>query len=185
MAVHIQIRGDVAADWTSTNPTLAEREMGLETDTGKYKIGDGATAWTSLVYSFGSYFAIADLIADHSWCGDVSSESVNEDAGLFGLLYLNSAGYKMAKADADATLPCVALQLVAGTGTKKILKRGYARDDTWTWTVGQSLWVSTGTAGLITSTKPSTSGNRIQYIGEAISADVIHFNPCPVWVEVP
>jgi hypothetical protein len=184
MAVHIQIRGDSAADWTSTNPTLADREMGLETDTGKYKIGNGATAWTSLVYSFGTYFAIADLIADHSWCGDVSSESVNEDAGLFGLLYLNSAGYKMAKADADATLPCVALQLVTGTGTKKILKRGYARDDSWTWTVGQLLWVSAATAGLITSTKPSTTGNRVQCIGYAVSADVICFDPDKTWTEV-
>lgn len=45
-----QIRGDTAANWTSNNPTLAAREPGYETDTGKSKIGDGSTAWTSLAY---------------------------------------------------------------------------------------------------------------------------------------
>jgi hypothetical protein len=51
MPVQIQLRRDTAANWTSANPTLAEGEMGLETDTSKYKIGDGATAWNSLAYS--------------------------------------------------------------------------------------------------------------------------------------
>lgn len=46
----LQLRGDTAAAWTSANPVLAEREIALETDTGQFKIGDGATAWTSLGY---------------------------------------------------------------------------------------------------------------------------------------
>jgi hypothetical protein len=46
----IQVRRDTAANWTSTNPTLAAGEMGFETDTGKFKIGNGSTAWTSLLY---------------------------------------------------------------------------------------------------------------------------------------
>jgi len=51
MAVKIQLRRDVASAWTSANPTLAAGELALETDTAKYKIGDGTTAWTSLAYS--------------------------------------------------------------------------------------------------------------------------------------
>jgi hypothetical protein len=47
----IQVRRDTAANWTSTNPTLAAGEMGFETDTGKFKIGTGSTAWTSLLYA--------------------------------------------------------------------------------------------------------------------------------------
>jgi hypothetical protein len=47
----IQVRRDTAANWTSTNPTLASGEMGFETDTGKLKIGTGSTAWTSLLYA--------------------------------------------------------------------------------------------------------------------------------------
>lgn len=53
MAVQIQVRRDTAANWTSNDPTIASGEIGLETDTGKVKIGDGSTAWTSLKYLFG------------------------------------------------------------------------------------------------------------------------------------
>lgn len=51
MAVQIQFRRDTAANWASANPVLAAGEMGVETDTRKYKLGDGATAWSSLAYS--------------------------------------------------------------------------------------------------------------------------------------
>ncbi len=50
MATQIQFRRDTAANWISANPVLAVGEVGLETDTNSYKIGDGATAWTSLGY---------------------------------------------------------------------------------------------------------------------------------------
>jgi hypothetical protein len=50
-AVTIQVRRDTAANWTSANPTLAAGEWAYETDTKKLKIGDGSTAWTSLIYA--------------------------------------------------------------------------------------------------------------------------------------
>ena len=51
MAVQIQFRRDTAANWTSVNPTLSLGEMGLETDTGQFKIGNGTLAWNSLSYA--------------------------------------------------------------------------------------------------------------------------------------
>ena len=51
MAIQIQLRRGTAAAWTAANPTLAVGELVIETDTDKYKIGDGSTAWTSLGYS--------------------------------------------------------------------------------------------------------------------------------------
>lgn len=50
MPVQIQFRRDTAANWTSNNPTLATGEMGVETDTGQFKVGNGSTAWNSLAY---------------------------------------------------------------------------------------------------------------------------------------
>ncbi len=50
VATRIQLRRDTAANWTTTNPVLADGEVGLEKDTGKEKVGDGATAWASLGY---------------------------------------------------------------------------------------------------------------------------------------
>jgi len=53
MAVNnlIQLRRGTAAEWTSADPTLSAGEVGAETDTLQFKIGDGSTAWTSLAYS--------------------------------------------------------------------------------------------------------------------------------------
>ena len=51
MATKIQYRRDTAANWTSTNPTLAPGEVGFETDTGYVKIGSGSATWASLPYS--------------------------------------------------------------------------------------------------------------------------------------
>jgi len=47
---HVLPRRGTAATWTSVNPVLLMGEEGLETDTGKTKRGDGATAWAALPY---------------------------------------------------------------------------------------------------------------------------------------
>ena len=47
----IQVRRGSAAQAASSNPTLAEGELGFETDTGKFKIGDGTTVWNALPYA--------------------------------------------------------------------------------------------------------------------------------------
>jgi hypothetical protein len=50
----IQNRRDTAATWTSVNPILASGEIGVETDTNKFKIGDGTSTWSALAYQGGS-----------------------------------------------------------------------------------------------------------------------------------
>lgn len=54
----IQRRG-TAAEWTAANPVLAAGEIGFETDTTKFKFGDGTTTWNSI-----PYFASADQLID-------------------------------------------------------------------------------------------------------------------------
>lgn len=49
--IRIQLRNDTAANWTNANPLLLKGEMGVETDTGKTKIGNGIDHWTTLKYS--------------------------------------------------------------------------------------------------------------------------------------
>ena len=46
----IKLRRDTAANWTSANPVLELGQPGIETDTQQWKVGDGSTAWNSLVY---------------------------------------------------------------------------------------------------------------------------------------
>ena len=70
MAVRIQNKSDTAANWTSNDPVLLAAEIGVETDTLKFKIGDGSTAWTSLAYQSASYTdeeaqdAVGGMVAD-------------------------------------------------------------------------------------------------------------------------
>ena len=49
--IRIQLRNDTAENWTNANPVLLKGEMGVETDTGKTKIGNGTDNWTTLKYS--------------------------------------------------------------------------------------------------------------------------------------
>lgn len=76
-------RGD-AATWTSQNPTLAEGEIGLELDTGKFKWGDGATAWNDLAYIGGGGTRISDVISmlltDITLAGDADRYSYPPEA---------------------------------------------------------------------------------------------------------
>ena len=48
--IQFQLRRGTDALWSSTNPVLAAGEMALETNTNRYKFGDGVLAWNSLPY---------------------------------------------------------------------------------------------------------------------------------------
>jgi len=61
MATRMQQRRGTAAQWTAANPTLAAGEIGFETDTNKFKVGNGSSAWTSL-----AYFVDASIVFDSS-----------------------------------------------------------------------------------------------------------------------
>ena len=53
MATKIQFRRDTASNWQSTNPVLNQGEPGVETNTGKLKIGNGSDPWNDLPYGDG------------------------------------------------------------------------------------------------------------------------------------
>ena len=92
MAVKIQIRRDTATNFASTNPTLAAGELGYETDTGKFKIGDGVTAWTSISsyvlgtsgYSGASGVSGASLISGYSGVSGFSGARGNTGPISYG-----------------------------------------------------------------------------------------------------
>lgn len=50
MADLIQMRRDTAQNWAIANPVLGEGELGFETDTMRFKHGDGTNHWNSLPY---------------------------------------------------------------------------------------------------------------------------------------
>jgi hypothetical protein len=57
MSTRMQQRRGTSSQWTSANPKLASGEIGFETNTGKFKIGDGEQFWNDLGY----YASAAEL----------------------------------------------------------------------------------------------------------------------------
>jgi len=59
MATRMQQRRGTATMWTNANPILGVAEIGYETNTNKFKIGDGTNRWADL-----SYFVDLDTIIE-------------------------------------------------------------------------------------------------------------------------
>lgn len=63
----IQLRRGTAAEWTAANPVLASGELGFETDTYSFKLGDGATAWNDLAYYTSANTQVFDTPGADNW----------------------------------------------------------------------------------------------------------------------
>jgi hypothetical protein len=127
--------------------------------------------------------------SDHTAEGP-NTAAINAGATVaaFELVYLASTGkWVLTDADAAATaIGMLALALEAGTDTNPMsvaLAGSLVRDDTWVWTVGAVLYVST-TPGAMTETAPSATGDIVRVVGYAVSADVVYFLPSGGWVEI-
>jgi hypothetical protein len=57
-------------------------------------------------------------------------------------------------------------------------------DTTWNFTVGAIVYVDTTTAGGLTTTAPSGTGDFVQAVGIAMTADTLYFNPDFAMVEI-
>ena len=113
--VRIQLRRGLASEWTDADTALdasgglklAGGEVGLETDTGTFKFGDGTTRWSDLPY------ALENTLGDYV---------LVEDLGVAnGVATLNSSG-KVPASQLDITelsQDAVNTALVAGTGISK------------------------------------------------------------------
>ncbi len=130
-------------------------------EAGKIDFGDEApadNAATGIVFSFiaGTTLAIGDVV------------------------YMHTDG-EVAKADADAVTSMPAIGICVGAGTDgnavDVLVQGIMHDTSAfdTFTVGADIFVST-TAGAVTATAPSGSGDTVQKVGVALHADMVYFN---------
>jgi hypothetical protein len=115
VVTQIQIRRGTAAQWTSANPTLAAGEFGYETDTGKAKIGNGSTAWSSLSYSLtGSAGTVTSITAGTGLSGGTITTT-----GTIAIDTATTADLTTAQTLTNKTLtdPKINLALNAQTGT--------------------------------------------------------------------
>lgn len=90
LTTRIILRNDTSTNWNAVKPVLLKGEIGLETDTGRYKIGNGTDAWDLLSYY--SNISLADknsldslikLLNDDAF-GKVEDVQVNGETVLDG-----------------------------------------------------------------------------------------------------
>jgi len=89
-----QERNGTAAAWTAANPVLAAAELGVESDTLKFKIGDGTTAWAALPYKDGAVTSVDGQVGGVALnatyvpiTGDKTVTGVKDYTTLGGLKY--------------------------------------------------------------------------------------------------
>ena len=145
MAVQIQFRRDTGANWASANTILAAGEMGINTTTNQFKIGDGTTAWNSL-----SYAPISGTVASIDDITDVTITSASSGQFLKwnGTAWVNDA----IDLGTDTTGNYVS-SLVAGTGVT--LSNNSGEGATPTVAIGQAV----ATNSNVTFNDVTVSGN--------------------------
>lgn len=89
--VKIQIRNDTKNNWNTQNPVLLKGEMGVETDTRKFKFGDGVSDWKTLEYASATGAIIMNKAPTPTDSGyDVGAMWVDTAANKAYLLFNNT-----------------------------------------------------------------------------------------------
>lgn len=128
--------------------------------------------------------------ADHSVSGITVSLPAAQEINFGDVCYIAPTG-KMSLVDADSISSGSGLVLCADTtiainGTGAGLLLGTARDDSWNWTVGSLIYITTTatTGNTLSQTRPTGTDDVVQIVGVATHADRILFNPSLVQVEL-
>ena len=121
MAVQIQFRRATGSEWTAANTILAEGEMGINTTTNQFKIGNGSTAWNSL-----SYAPLSGTMADIDDITNVTITSATSGDLLKwnGTAWVNAAGYALLASPALTGTPS-APTAAALTNTTQVATTAY------------------------------------------------------------
>jgi hypothetical protein len=111
--IQLQFRRSTAAEWSNVNPVLASGEMGIETGTNLFKIGNGNTGWNSLPYGGlqGATGPIGSI--SNAASGSVGTPSLAFASDLSSGLYLPSttnigittAGVERMRVGNNVTIP--------------------------------------------------------------------------------
>lgn len=96
MATRMQQRRGTAAQWTAANPVLAAGEIGFETDTSKFKMGNGSSAWSALQY-FANAAELAAIIDGAPGLLNTLNElaaAINDDPTFFTTVATNLSNHE-------------------------------------------------------------------------------------------
>ena len=113
MATRMQQRRGTAAQWTAANPILAAGEIGFETDTSKFKMGNGSSTWSALQY-FANAAELAAIVDGAPGLLNTLNElaaSIGDDPDFIGTVTAHTSDTTNVHGIADTSL----LATIAGT----------------------------------------------------------------------
>lgn len=177
----------------TVDPSAPSLGMWVRTDVPELRFNDG-TSTRSVVtlngpqiisgnksftgqITVGGPVIFSTSVTDDTYHGTII-QGFNNSGGVtqWDAVYLNSSGaWVKADADGSGTFPVrgIAVSTVSTGGQTMVLNEGIFRDDGGTaWTIGGTIYLST-TAGALTQTAPSTTGNTVQPLGYATAAHII------------
>ena len=161
----MRVRRGTAANWTSTDPVLYSGQIGWETDTRKFKVGDGTTAWSSLSYSASGGGGGGDALTTDPLSQFAATTSlqlkgvISDETGSGSLVFATSP-----------TLVTPVLGAATATSVNKVAITAPATGSTLTIADGKTLTCSntltfSGTDG---STITLGAGGTVLYSGGAL-----------------
>ena len=126
---------------------------------------------------------LVNSLADGGYNGLFFGATVDASVNaITDLVYKNADGtYHLATAAAGTPISANAF-VVALSPTPLLMSTGFFRHTAWSLTAGAGLYLSPGTPGSLTTTQPSTSGQMVQPLGYAYSADTIYFNSSQIYL---
>ena len=166
----VMLAGGVIGGYTDEMAVAAVEAAGIDLASGK------------IVKLLGS------LTGDHEISSaDCEDATAGENLVFGNFCYLKNDG-KMWKVDASAitSLPlvCMAAATINADATGLFMRSGIARDDSWSWSDEGVLLYASTTAGEITETAPSGSGEYVQPVGITKGATHIDLRPSMVLIKV-
>jgi hypothetical protein len=121
----------------------------------------------------------AALAVDDTYAGTtISGRNAGATIAQWEAVYVGgSSTWLLADANAAGAAPARGLAVAAYVDTNPaiILTQGTVRNDAWNFTPNGPIYLS-ATPGALTQTAPSTSGDIVQQVGYAITADVAYFD---------
>jgi len=107
----------------------------------------------------------------HTWMSATIGTDVDEGDALY--VQNNGKWYKSIADDTHRPAQAVAVEEGVRNTTIRIQLHGPFTLSTWSWIIGKGVWLSSGTWGGMTQTKPA---NHAQFLGIAIDVDTVNLN---------